>query len=125
MGIIVRKGVRFNNYSIDIGNYIYIGENTLIENCARIGSYCSISEGVKLGLKNHPHTHLSTFPLFYSAARGWLAISTYDGDLTKPLIIEPDVLISANAIIMTGIKIGVGAIIGAGAVITKDVPHIQ
>lgn len=38
------------------------------------------------------------------------------------MIIEEDVLISANAIILNGVKQGRGSVIGAGAVVTRDVP---
>ena len=37
------------------------------------------------------------------------------------MIIGNDVLISLNAIVLEGVKIGDGAVIAAGAVVTKDV----
>lgn len=41
----------------------------------------------------------------------------------KPIIIEDDVLIAANAIILRGVRIGSGSIVAAGAVVTKSVPE--
>lgn len=38
------------------------------------------------------------------------------------IVIEDDVWIGANAIILSGVKIGKGAIVGAGSVVTKNVP---
>lgn len=40
----------------------------------------------------------------------------------RPIVIENDVWIGANAVIMAGVRIGEGAIVGAGAVVTRDVP---
>lgn len=51
------------NHTI-IGDYTYIGRNSLIQNCV-IGNYCSISHEVILGLGTHPLNLFSTSPLFY------------------------------------------------------------
>lgn len=40
----------------------------------------------------------------------------------KPIIIEDDVWIGANAVILKGVTICKGAVIAAGAVVTKNVP---
>lgn len=44
------------------------------------------------------------------------------GVSVKPIIIEDDVMIGANASIMPGVRIGTHSIVAAGAVVTKDVP---
>ena len=41
---------------------------------------------------------------------------------SKPITIEKDVWIGANATICGGVTIGTGSIIGAGSVVTKDIP---
>ncbi|BCN29091.1 sugar O-acetyltransferase [Anaeromicropila herbilytica] len=41
---------------------------------------------------------------------------------SKPITIEDDVWIGANATICGGVTIGKGSIIGAGSVVTKDIP---
>lgn len=44
------------------------------------------------------------------------------GDMyLKPIVIEDDVWIGANATVLQGVTIGKGAIVAAGAVVTKDV----
>ena len=43
-------------------------------------------------------------------------------DIPKPIVVENDVWIGANAVIMPDVTIGKGAIIGAGAIVTKDIP---
>lgn len=40
----------------------------------------------------------------------------------KPVIVEDDVLIGANAVILEGVTVGKGAVVAAGAVVTDDVP---
>ncbi len=44
------------------------------------------------------------------------------GVSVKPIIIEDDVMIGANASIMPGVRIGTHSIVAAGAVVTKEVP---
>jgi acetyltransferase-like isoleucine patch superfamily enzyme len=39
----------------------------------------------------------------------------------KPVIIEENVWIGANAVILPGVKIGKNSIVGAGSIVTKDV----
>ena len=40
----------------------------------------------------------------------------------KPVIVEDDVLIGANAVVLEGVTIGKGSVVAAGAIVTKDVP---
>ncbi len=42
--------------------------------------------------------------------------------VSKPIVIEDDVFIGANATVLKGVTIGAKSIIGAGSVVTKDVP---
>ncbi len=118
--VIIKKNVYLNTSLNKIGNYTYIGANTSVYNCASIGNYCSISHGVKIGLENHALDHIGTSPVFYSHTRKWLKESTIERD--KPVTIGHDVLISANAMILSGVSIGTGAVVGAGAFVNKDVP---
>tara|TARA_B100000989_G_C19448752_1_gene430738 strand:- start:18 stop:683 length:666 start_codon:yes stop_codon:yes gene_type:complete len=121
-GLIIEKNVVFQNWNIfkSIGNFTFIGKNTYIENCQSIGSYCSISFDVKIGLKNHNLHTISTSPFFYKKSKGWV-----ENDILlnrNPVIIENDVLISSNVLILEGVKIGNGSVVAAGSVVNKDVP---
>lgn len=107
-----------------LGDYSYVGGNVKIQ-YATIGKFCSIAEGVKIGLGIHPTNLPSTHPAFYSPQSHWdikpdlsLNIVEY-----KPVIIGDDVWIGTNAIVLDGVKIGSHAVVAAGAVVTKDVPE--
>lgn len=41
---------------------------------------------------------------------------------SKPIVIEDNVWIGANATVCGGVTIGTGSVIGAGSVVTKDIP---
>ena len=41
----------------------------------------------------------------------------------KPVIVEDNVLIGANAVVIEGVHIGAGAVVAAGAVVIEDVPE--
>ncbi|WP_210137654.1 CatB-related O-acetyltransferase [Staphylococcus sp. GDH8C109P] len=108
------------------GNYSYIGFNSDLNN-VQIGSYCSISSDVKIGLGKHPINFFSTSPIFYSSKNPFnLNINKvkYDDrpDLT---IIENDVWIGTNVIIIDGVTIGNGAIIAAGSIVTENVGEYE
>ncbi len=121
-GLFIESNVTIKNPKINIGRHTYIGNNTIIDACSSIGSFSSISFDVKIGLRNHPLNHISTSPLFYSKYRRWLQKSSFDERDIKNVRIDEDVLISANAVVISGVHIGRGAVIGAGAIVNKDVP---
>ena len=120
--VVIGENVSIKNQIITIGRHTFIGNNTLIDSCTSIGAFCSISSDVKVGMRNHPLTYISTSPVFYSKFRGWVKEDLFNEANHKSVIIEEDVLISANAIILNGVKLGRGSVIGAGAVVTRDVP---
>lgn len=41
----------------------------------------------------------------------------------KPVIIEDNVLIGANAVVLEGVTVGKGSVVAAGAIVTEDVPE--
>lgn len=99
------------------GKHTYISRDSSINREETvIGSFCSVSDGVRIGLFQHPTDYFSTSPFFYNGK------NIINEDLDRPCIIGNDVWIGSDVIIMSGIKIGDGAVIGAGAVVTKDVP---
>lgn len=118
--LIIEKNTFISDLVKSIGSYTYIGNNVMLINCSTIGSFCSISHNVKIGLDNHALDYISTSPVVYSKSRGWIDKTSFEFE--KSVIIGNDVLISANAMVMSGITIGTGAVIGAGAFVNKDVP---
>ncbi len=118
----IRENVFISAAVQSIGDGTYIGNNSSIFECDKIGKFCSISHGVKIGLSNHPLDHISTNALFYNASLKWVNQSTFNEQETKRCTIGNDVLISANATVLNGVKIGDGAVIGAGAFVNQDVP---
>lgn len=121
-GVIVEKNVEISNSVKELGKYVYIANSTYIGFCSRIGSFTSISFGVKIGLRNHPVDFVSTSPVFYAKRRGWVAENRFNELEDGMVEIGNDVLISANVVILSGVKIGDGAVIAAGAIVNKDVP---
>lgn len=121
-GISIAENVVFHNWNdfCHIGNYTFIGKNTFIDNCKSIGSFCSISFDVKIGLRNHNINTISSSQYFYKKYKGWVIEDNFSQE--NSVIIENDVLISANVVILDGVKIGTGAVIGAGALVNKNIP---
>jgi len=100
-----------------IGNYNYIGNNSMFLN-ATIGNYCSIASNAKIGQMNHDLNCVSTSTHIFGPTHG---ITSFNGFI-DPTIIENDVWIGANACIKQGVKVSTGAVVGANAVVTKNVP---
>lgn len=120
-GVIIGKNVTILSYLKELGRQVYIGGNTYIGLCTKIGSFTSISFDVKIGLRNHPLDFLSTSPVFYGEERGWVMNNNFVAEHDTFVEIGSDVLISSNVVIIQGVKIGHGAVIAAGAVVTKNV----
>ena len=121
-GLIIERNVIIQDWEklAEIGNYTFIGKNTYIENCSSIGSFCSISFDVKIGLRNHHLKTISTSPYFYRKSKGW--VKKDNSPVEDPVFIGHDVLISSNVVILDGVTIGTGAVIASGAVVNKNVP---
>lgn len=108
---------------IRIGNYCYIGENSIV----RSGEKVVIGDNVLIA---HNVTIIDTdsheldwekrhFGFKYMIEKGH---SKNKGVIkTAPIIIEDNVWISYNVCILKGVTIGRGAIVAAGSVVTKDV----
>lgn len=97
-----------------IGSDNYFGPYTMINN-ARIGNFCSIGPGVKIGQGSHSLSYFTTYQKISGDLIGHSLKST-------PAEIGNDVWCGANVVIMQGVNIGDGAVLGANAVVTHDIP---
>ncbi len=101
--------------------YSFCGYNCKIIN-TNIGSFCSLADGVVIGVAEHPVNWVSSSPVFYSGKDSVKRkFSGFSRGEYKKTIIENDVWIGERAMIKAGVHIGTGAIIGMGAVVTRDV----
>lgn len=119
---------------VTIGAFSYICAGSVVAN-ARIGRYCSISEGVQIGMTQHPAGWLTSSPVSYvpdfmnferhftGQMPEWRrGLALHDYDMRPETVIGNDVWIGTNVYIKDGVTIGDGAIIGAHSVVTRDVP---
>jgi acetyltransferase-like isoleucine patch superfamily enzyme len=114
--------IQFPQYNIGRWTYgkpkiLSWGEGAIL----KIGSFCSISDEVKIFLGGeHRIDWVTTYPFnkLWESARKFTGHPATKGDV----IIGSDVWIGAGALILSGVTIGDGAVVGARAVVSKDVP---
>ena len=110
--------------SISIGQWCYVGKGAYIWSAASIiiGDRVLISHNVNIfDSLTHPINRKQRHEHFKTIAQVGHPAELVGLD-EKPVVIENDVWIGANAIILRGVHVGEGAIIGAGSVVTRDVP---
>lgn len=94
-GVVIMMGASINIGAV-IGDGTMIDMNVVLGGRATIGKNCHIGAGTVLAGVIEPPS-------------------------AKPVIVEDDVVIGANAVVLEGVTIGKGAIVAAGAIVTKDV----
>jgi acetyltransferase-like isoleucine patch superfamily enzyme len=125
----LRNGSRLTESELGEGSYL--NEGACVHR-ARIGRWCSIADGVKIGLGSHPLggfvstsgllTTDTTRMLGFTIHRGEDRIAHYPPvDKGYTAVVGNDVWIGSRALILDGVRIGDGAVVGAGAVVTRDV----
>jgi acetyltransferase-like isoleucine patch superfamily enzyme len=92
-----------------IGDHTRIGLHNTIIGPVEIGSHVNLAQGITVTALNHN---------FDDAEKR----IDEQGVSTKPVTIEDDVWVGANAVILPGVTIGNHCVVAAGAVVTKDVP---
>ena len=115
----IESGTSFVNSTMD--KYSFCGYDCEMFH-TKIGSFCSIANGVIIGGGRHPVSWVGMSPVFYEGKDSVKKkFSTFKRE--KPLIttVGNDVWIGRNAIIKEGVTIGHGSVIGMGSIVTKDV----
>lgn len=87
--------------SINIGSVI--GEGTMIDMNVVLGGRATVGKNCHIGA-------------------GAVLAGVIEPPSAKPVIVEDDVVVGANAVILEGVTVGQGAVVAAGAIVTEDVP---
>jgi len=95
--------VHFHGLAIVNYNCVFLDTSPI-----HIGKGAFIAPGVVMSCASHP---------INSAQR-----ATEPLEISKPITVEDNVWIGANAVICGGVTIGEGSVIGAGAVVNRDIP---
>lgn len=87
--------------SINIG--AVIGEGTMIDMNVVLGGRATVGKNCHIGA-------------------GSVLAGVIEPPSAKPVVVEDDVVIGANAVILEGVTVGKGAVVAAGAIVIEDVP---
>lgn len=111
----VMKGTHFaQNMDVVIGHNVQFGNCCNVASNVHLGNNVLCAGGVQF-IGREDHTFLTPGITIWQGKRG-------DNGTT---VVGDDVWIGANAIIMSGVKIGRGCIVAAGSVVTKDIPECE
>lgn len=99
---------------VEIGSQAVIMMGAIINIGAEIGAGTMIDMGAVLGGRAlvGKNCHIGA---------GTVLAGVVEPASAKPVTVEDDVLIGANAVVLEGVTIGQGAVVAAGAVVTHDV----
>ncbi len=92
-----------------IGDRTRIGISNVLIGPVTIGNDVMFAQNVVLSGLNHGYENINLPPSLQKVE-------------TKPIIIEDEVWIGANAVVTAGVTIGKHSIVAAGCVVVKDVP---
>jgi tetrahydrodipicolinate N-acetyltransferase len=107
-GALIREHVQIGKQAIIMMGAVInigakVGEGTMIDMNAVLGGRAQIGDRCHIGA-------------------GAIIAGVIEPPSAKPVTIEDDVLIGANAVVLEGVTIGKGSVVAAGAVVTQDVP---
>ncbi|CEG26648.1 2,3,4,5-tetrahydropyridine-2,6-dicarboxylate N-acetyltransferase [Bacillus sp. B-jedd] len=100
---------------VEIGDNAVIMMGAVINIGAVIGEGTMIDMGVVLGGR-------ATVGKKCHIGAGTVLAGVVEPPSAKPVVIEDDVVIGANAVVIEGVTVGKGAVIAAGSVVLSDVP---
>lgn len=96
------KAVVMMGAVINIG--AVIGEGSMIDMNAVLGGRAIVGKNCHIGA-------------------GCVLAGVVEPPSAKPVVIEDDVLVGANAVVLEGVRVGRGAVVAAGAIVIEDVPE--
>ncbi|KAA0548115.1 2,3,4,5-tetrahydropyridine-2,6-dicarboxylate N-acetyltransferase [Bacillus sp. BGMRC 2118] len=107
-GAIIRDQVEIgDNAVIMMGAMINIGavvgEGTMIDMGTILGGRATVGKNCHIGA-------------------GTVLAGVIEPPSAKPVVVEDDVVIGANAVVLEGVTVGKGAVVAAGAIVIEDVP---
>lgn len=108
-GAIIREQVEIGEGAVVMMGAILnigavVGEKTMIDMGAVLGGRATVGK----------HCHIGA---------GAVLAGVIEPASAKPVIVEDDVLVGANAVVIEGVHVGRGAVVAAGAVVIEDVPE--
>ncbi|MFL2097711.1 2,3,4,5-tetrahydropyridine-2,6-dicarboxylate N-acetyltransferase [Marinilactibacillus psychrotolerans] len=113
------------NARIEPGSFIrehaVIGDNAVIMMGAVINIGAIVGEGTMVDMGAVLGGRATTGKNVHVGA-GAVLSGVIEPASAKPVIIEDDVLIGANAVVLEGVTVHKGAVVAAGAIVTEDVP---
>lgn len=109
----IEPGVTIRD-QVEIGDNAVIMMGAVINIGAVIGEKSMIDMGVVLGGR-------ATVGKNCHIGAGTVLAGVIEPPSAKPVVIEDDVLIGANAVVLEGVTVGTGSVVAAGAVVTQDV----
>lgn len=113
---------------LNTGHHVTVRENSVIGDCCSIGTLGDIQGDVKIGNFVRIHSNVFVCELTVIKDYVWLLPNVViTNDKYPPMntcqgcIISEYAIISANAILLPGVKIGKNVLIAAGSIVSKDV----
>ncbi|OJF97031.1 2,3,4,5-tetrahydropyridine-2,6-dicarboxylate N-acetyltransferase [Alkalibacterium sp. 20] len=105
-----------------IRDHVTIGKNAVVMMGAVINIGAVIGEGTMIDMGAVLGGRAITGKNVHVGA-GAILSGVIEPANAKPVVIEDNVLIGANAVILEGITVGKGSVVAAGAIVTEDVPQ--
>ncbi|MTH53092.1 2,3,4,5-tetrahydropyridine-2,6-dicarboxylate N-acetyltransferase [Bacillus mangrovi] len=103
-----------------IRDQVEIGDNAVIMMGASINIGAVIGEGTMIDM-NVVMGGRATVGKNCHIGAGSVLAGVIEPPSAKPVVIEDDVLVGANAVILEGVTVGKGAVVAAGAIVVEDV----
>ncbi|MBU1368548.1 MAG: acyltransferase [Bacteroidetes bacterium] len=98
--------------AVHIGDRSRIGLGCVVIGPVKVGNDVMFAQNIVVSGLNHGYQDINIPPSLQAVE-------------TKPIVIEDDVWIGANAVITAGVTIGKHAVIAAGSIVTKSVPEFS